>query len=393
MISNGHAKRKLSSWIDAFVKYTDNLESPEIFRRWVAISAIGATLEQKVWIQTSEPFYPNLYTVLVGHPGGGKTRSIMAARKLLKEIPELHIAPTSIKMASLVDCLVAAKRIVINIPHPPLEFNSLILTVDEFGAFMHKFDEELVDGLTTLYDVTVPYSQQRRTSGLKIKIDNPQLSIMAGSTPANLLKFMPEIAWDQGFTSRIILVYSGERSMSEDVFGKEVAEVPKELIHDLKCIHSLIGPFNPSTEYRTAISNWTKLGLPPVPKHPKLTHYCTRRRGHLFKLSMVASVDRGDDLTLTKADFNRAMGWLLDAEAAMPEIFRQGTGSTDAKAMDEIAHFIESRGTVKERELINFARERIPVQHVIKVLEIMERSGLIKATSIDPKTGLRLFSS
>ena len=34
---------------------------------------------------------------------------------------------------------------------------------------------------------------------------------------------------------------------------------------------------------------------------------------HLYKLSMVSAADRGDVLLLTKEDFNRAMGWLLEA--------------------------------------------------------------------------------
>jgi len=39
---------------------------------------------------------------------------------------------------------------------------------------------------------------------------------------------------------------------------------------------------------------------------------------------MVAAVDRSDTLLLTKDDFNRAMGWLLEAEMNMPDIFRLG---------------------------------------------------------------------
>ena len=83
--------------------HASNLESAEVFRRWTAITAIAAVLEQKVWLTTSDKLYPNLYTILVGHPGVGKTRTIMAGRKFLVELPEFHIAPTSMKMASLVD--------------------------------------------------------------------------------------------------------------------------------------------------------------------------------------------------------------------------------------------------------------------------------------------------
>src|SRR5258708_35738759 len=105
-------------------------------------------------------------------------------------------------------------------------------------------------------------------------------------------------------------------------------------------IGTLNGEFKVTQESRDAINNWRALGEPTVVNHPKLLHYKTRRRVHLYKLSMVSAADRGDVLLLTKEDFNRAMGWLLEAECAMPDIFSAGSTGTDARAIDEISHFI-----------------------------------------------------
>ena len=76
----------------------------------------------------------------------------------------------------------------------------------------------------------------------------------------------------------------------------------------------------------------------------------------------------------------------------MPEIFRTGTTSADSKVMDEILHFIISHKEVGEFQLVKYARERVPARDVIRVIEIMERSGMIKAVSAD-KRGLRTFSA
>lgn len=348
-----------------------------------------------MWIETSSCLYPNLYTFLVGHPGVGKTRTINAAAGFVRELPEFHLGATSMTMASLVDCLVEAKRTVIQHPEPAMEFNSMFLMADELSAFMHKFDDELIGGLTTFYDVNIPYSQNRRGKDIRIKIKRPQLSILSGTTPSNLMKFMPDMAWDQGFTSRVIMVFSDERPMVEDIFNVEFKVMPKEMLHDIKAINTLIGEFTADEEYRNAYNNWRKLGDPPVPNHPKLTHYCTRRRAHLLKLSMVASADSGDRLTLTKVDFNKAMGWLLEAEQFMPDIFRAGATGYDSRAMDEIFHFIMINDTkhkgISEHRIVNFARDLVPAHSVMQVLGIMEKSGMIKAVAIDARTGLRLF--
>ena len=385
----------MASWIESYVDYASNLESAPIFRRWAAIGIVAAALEQKVFLQTSAPLYPNLYIFLVGHPGVGKTRTIMSAAKFYRQLPEPHLAPTSMSMASLVDSLVDAKRTVINLPNPPLEYNSMLICADELSAFMHKFDDEIIGGLTTFYDVTAPYSQRRRGNDLRILIKHPQLSILSGTTPSNLIKFMPENAWDQGFTSRVLMVFSDERIVSDDFFAATERDLPSDMLHDLNLINSLSGQFSATEDYRDAINNWRKLGQPPVPNHPKLLHYNTRRLAHLLKLSMVAAVDCGNQLLLTKEIFNRAMGWLLEAEVHMPDIFKAGGTGADSKAMDEIYHYVLAsdlrRTGVAEHKLVNFARERVPAHSVMRVLEVMERSGMLRHIAND-KAGQRLWS-
>ena len=293
-------------------------------------------------------------------------------------------------MASLTDHLAEAKRTIINLPEPALEYNSLLIAADELSAFMDQYDTGLIAGLTTFYDC-VPYSQGRRVKDIRIKIARPQLNILSGSTPSNLIKFLPEHAWEQGFTSRVMLIYSGDRPII-DVFNTPFRDKPKEMIHDLKIIAAMVGGFAWTEEYARAMHNWKLVGYDPVPDHPKLEHYNSRRFAHLLKLSMVSAVDRGNQLQLTVEDFNRSMGWLLEAEAFMPEIFKGG-GGADSKAMDEIRHFVSRfpQGAV-EHQVVNFARERVPAHSVLRVLEIMLRSGQLIEAGLT-RTGLRIFTS
>ncbi len=330
----------------------------------------------------------------MAHPGVGKTRTVRAVKRYFTETPEPHIAPTSVTASSLVDALVKAKRTLIRIHEEPLEYNSLLIAADELSAFMPEYGNEMIGVLCAFYDNDT-YGQHRRGNEIRISIKSPQINILSGTTPSNLIKFLPENAWEQGFTSRIILVFSDERTIGDDFAGHDTS-LNKDLVHDLKAISTLMGEFKVTEDFRTAVNNWRSLGEPPVPNHPKLIHYATRRRVHLYKLSMVAAVDRSDTLLLTRDDFNRALGWLLEAEITMPDIFKAGAGNADAKAMDEIYHFVQinDRGQgVIEQKLINFARERVPIHSVGRVVEIMERSGMIRTVAFDKKTGLRYFSA
>jgi hypothetical protein len=276
-----------------------------------------------------------------------------------------------------------------------LEYNTIYITADELSAFMHKYDDEAIGVMSDFYDPQ-PYGQTRRGNDLNIKIKSPQLNLICGTTPSNLMKYMPETAWEQGFTSRVIMIFSDERSIGDDFEIKTAAGPSPELVHDLNAIAGLVGKFEVTPDYRTAVNNWRTLGEPPQVSHPKLIHYATRRRVHLYKLSMVSAIDRSDVLLLTKDDFNRALGWLIEAESTMPDIFKAGAGNADARAMDEIYHYvltIGARGPVAERKIINFAKEHIPMHSIERVIGIMEKAGMLRATNLDPKTGLRMYKA
>jgi hypothetical protein len=384
----------LESWIESFVQSTSALESPECFRLWAAITTISAAVEQKVYLQTTSILYPNIYCFLVAHPGVGKTRTVRAARQYYLETPEPHVAPTSMTGSAMVDTLLASKRTFIRLPEGPLEYNSMYITADELGAFMHKYDDEAIAIMSAFYD-SDEYGQRRRGNDLKLKIKSPQLNVLCGTTPSNLLKYLPESAWEQGFTSRVVMVFSDERTIGDD-FADHKSDLNPDLIHDLRGIAGLMGKFEVTAEYRDCVNLWRTQGEPPLPTHPKLIHYATRRRVHLYKLSMVSAIDRSDTLLLTRDDFNRALNWLAQAEYAMPEIFKAGAGNADAKAMEEIFHYVLTQCVggrmCPERKIVSFAKERVPIHSVMRVIDIMIAAGqLIPQGAADYRTGQRNF--
>lgn len=348
-------------------------------------------LEQKVWLTTSAPLFPNLYVFLLGHPGTGKTRTIRKAKEYVRDLPEFHLAPISLTWASLVDAMLRSKRAIMRMPHPPLEYNTMLIAADELGTLIHKWDKEMADGLSAFYDPD-PYGQERRGGDLKVKIKSPQVNMLCGSTPSNLIETLPEGAWGQGFTSRAIMVFSDERIVGDD-FAVVTRELSSELVYDLKAINMLLGEFKVTSDYRNLVNEWRGQDEQPAPTHPRLLHYNSRRRVNLYKLSMISAIDHSDVLLLTANDFHRARAWLEEAEAFMPDIFKAGAQGTDGQAMDEIKHFVQINSPVSEPKLINFCRERVPAQSVLNVLMIMERSGMIRCARLDPRTGMRTFEA
>lgn len=378
--------RILPDWVQGFMDATAHLPSPQLFRKWAAISAIAGGLERRVWVRSlNMDLYPNLYVVLVGPPGVGKTVSTRVTETLWRGNTSFHVAPKSVSKASLIDALSDAKRSKTWIDGANsqfLEFNSLLVNAGELGVLIPQYDSDFMNILTDIYDGGL-YEEKRRGNNLHITIKKPQLNILGATTPSYLNQTLPEGAWDQGFLSRTFLIFSGDTALV-DLFGTEVTddEQYSQLRSDFRDISDMTGPYRFDMVAREAIRAWHLAGGPPRPDHPKLVHYNTRRSAHLLKLCMVASASRTNDRLISGEDYQTALGWLLEAEEIMPDIFKALTSGGDGKVIEEAYHYLykiymATKEPVAEHRLVGFLAEKVPAYNIVKIIETMEKSGQI----------------
>lgn len=388
--------RRLGSWIESFLEYTEILPSPPLLRRWAAISFVAAALERKVWVRTmGSDLYPNLYTFLVGPPGVGKGVAIAAGERIIREVPDLKVGPTDMTAAALIDALNESHRhvILLHEPNPFVEFNSMMVISRELGVLIPAWDGALMNNLTDIYDGCT-IEQKRRGKDLMIKIDRPQLNLLGACTPSYLNETMPQGAWDQGFISRSIMVYSGDRR-ALDPFAEEAQTALQtilrdDLLHDLKTIASAYGRLGFAQDAATAIKAWVAGNCKPEPDHMRLQSYNARRLSHLLKLCQVAALSRHCDMVISLDDYSEAFNWLMEAEAYMPDIFKAMVAGGDSVAMEEAWNYVwtvfaKEHRPVAEHRVIHFLRERVPAHSVMNVLEIMVKSRMFQIEVVDNK--------
>lgn len=381
--------RKLKNWIDGFMTFTEGKGSPLLWRRWSAIFIIASAMERKTWLTTAKGrLYPNLYTILVGGAGAGKSLAIDFVTLFLGELrdaSELHLTPKSVTKASLIDRLAEAERKVVRpMMNPPiLSYNSLTAVISELGVFLPAYDNEFMNTLTDLWDCK-DYSETRRTHKISIDIKAAQLSLFGGTTPSYLNSFLPEGAWDQGFMSRVILIYSPSNEFT-DLFATFTydTDLEKNLMADLKSIAATVGEFTVTDEVKEAINEWARRGGEPAPMHPKLTHYSARRPAHLLKLCMIACIADSEDRIITLDHFAEALDWLTEAEFVMPDIFKAMKSGGDGRVIEECYHylyeqFIRDKKPILEHRVYHFLQERTPAHNVDRILQVMEKAGLIR---------------
>jgi Cu/Ag efflux pump CusA len=73
----------------------------------------------------------------------------------------------------------------------------------------------------------------------------------------------------------------------------------------------------------------------------------------------------------------------------MGDIFKAGAGNADAKAIDEIYHYVLTTCAggrkIPAYRIINFAKARVPLHSVERVITVMEKSGMLRQAGLDPK--------
>lgn len=386
-------ERKLPSWIDGFFSFTEKTDSPALFRQWSGIFAVAAALERKVYVKTTKGLlYPNLYTVIVGPPGAGKTVSASIASDILRKLNGHHIAPSSVTRASIIDALADATRNYMLPKGAGIEhFHSLAVISEELGILIPAYENDFMNVLTGIYD-NRPYSETRRSSKLNIQLPAPQINLIAATTPSYLNNLIPEGAWDQGFMSRVIMIYSGA-SAPGDLFAESVQDeaLYKALSEDLKQLGAINGEMIFEKDAAETLIAWHRTGVDggePIPDHPKLTNYNKRRTSHLLKLCMIMSASRSNELRITIEDFVEALDYLVEAETFMPDIFKAMRTGGDMNVMDETWHhvyklFMRENKPIAEGRVVAFLSERTPAHNVMRVLEVMTRQGIFQKKLID----------
>jgi Protein of unknown function (DUF3987) len=383
-------------WIDTFLDYTAGLPSPKIFRLWSGITAISGALDRRVWADIGlGPCYPNLYTLLVGPPGTGKSQAITPVKKMWMETPDLHTAPDNVTKAALVDALNHNTRFFVDkrAPNGCLEIHSLLVPAPEFGVFISRHDLEFLSVLNTIFDTNDNYREQRRSmEGRNPDIANPQITILAGTQPDFLATMLPEEAWGQGFCSRLILVYAAEPPKIQ--LFQSVTALKAELLPGLKdgmnAMAQLYGEAKWTKAAKVSLTLWHEHNLAPVPEHSKLTHYVTRRLMQILKLCCISAVSRCGNVHVEEKDVERVKVWLREAELVMPDIFRAMLAHSDSEIINELHQFLwktyaslppEKRIPILEDQVYTFLKDRLPSEKIGKIVEVSEKAGIIQRSA------------
>lgn len=375
--------------MSAVEKYTN---SPVQYHFWVAATAISASLKRHVYINRGPwKLYPNLYTVLVGHPAIGKGEALSPGLQALRKANSANIMSDRITIEWIKQELskgfasppMVSSGGTISIGQPD---SSCLLVAPELSVFLRFPEDELPD-LADLWDSRPePQMYGTRSKGL-VTITSPCPSMLAGCAPEWLKDAVPPSAVGGGFARRVNFVYADKPSqMNPWPDDTDWTTVLAPLVEDLKHIHTrLHGEYKFDNAARPAFE---KVFMDQyADMEDEATFYYSKARwSNAGKLAMAIAASKRDDLVILKEDMEEADAMTLIVRDDLRKVFR-GVGSSDlVSAGDKVVQFLETSGTASKAQIQAAMWKHCTHLELDVIMTTLRDGGIIVDTTVGGKS-------
>lgn len=350
--------RHLADWVESFLEYTDNSESPVLYREWVAVSVIAAALQRKVWLKWERSLYPNLFIVLVGPAGKTRKGTALGKGEYFLDRVGIRRSSSALSRQALIAELRESGGVDINEEEGILDAHcSLTVFSHELTVFLGYNDKEFMSDLCDLYDCRDDWSYRTISRG-KEHINNVYLNLIGATTPRLIQSSLPTESIGSGLTSRIIFVYADKLHklvifpfMNEKV--DDIEDLQDKLSVDLNDIHMIKGQYQYTEDFLNAWADWyVAHHNNPKFTHETMTSYNSRRPTTILKLCMILSASRNSSKIIDKSVLERSIDMLNRVEVDMHRVFSGVGTSTLASVMSDIKRHIELKDKVMVKDLL-----------------------------------------
>jgi len=381
--------RKLSDWITAFMRLTENTEPAPLFRKWTAISVLACALRRKCRIDWgSLTFYPNLYVVLVGPSGCRKGTAMDPGYDIASEIPDIKLAAEATTREALIRQLEKANYTETDLSTGEMQFHSsLTIWSQELTVFLGYHNRQLMADLCDWYDCRSRWKYETKTQGIN-EIVGVWVHLHAATTPDLIQTSIPLDAIGGGLTSRMVMVYEPSKGkiVSYPELTSEQVALKQQLIIDLGHINNMKGAFKYTEGFMNKWVDWysSTNGNPPFKDH-RFTGYFERRPTHVMKLSMIMSASRRDcikrnEMVVTADDLELAIATLEETEIKMPNVFSGVGRAKTADLYPQLTAEIAASGEIEVQELMARFYRDTDQRELEVMLGVLEYMGSIKMT-------------
>ena len=366
--------RKLKNWVNSYMEYTLDQESPKAFHQWVAMGVLSACIGRNVWIpRVKYTTFPNLYIVLVA--GSAKCRksvSISIGREILNGLKEPPtIFAQKITTEALIEALEKTKK------------NDAcfgLICASELSVFLGSdaIKSGIIPTLTDLYDSPKEWVYHTRGRG-KETLKNITLSMLGASTKDWLRTSIPAEAIGGGFTSRVIFVFEDAPSklilFPED--QKHDQQRKDDLIHDLELIRKIYGQVVFSPKAIQLSWDWYQ-SESCVIHEEKVDGYFGRKHDTLFKVATILSISESSELIVHEHHIESALKLLERNEKHLNTVMESVTSTSFGGNTDKVFQIVKKFRRLSHADLLQKCWRYATATEIAEMIKTLVESGEIK---------------
>lgn len=296
---------------------------PQRYTMWSALSLLGMTIGRKAYVNHAHYIlYPGIYICLVGIPASRKSTAMNAARSMFDTtFPDY---PTGVSVTSREDIIKfmsseACLKTYTDENGEVVEWRPLANFINELTNFLSFNPKGMIEFLTDAYD-TKHFTSSTIKRGKEF-ILHPYVSILACTTPDNIITYLKADIMGGGFSRRIIFVY--EINLPKKItfpFKSPEAYVAEQWCKDhLLKISTIAGPFKWTEDSRTILDKWyTSI---PTSTDPVLSGYYESKDVIVQKLAMCLAMAQPDPrLEFNNTNIETAIAFLESNEDNLPRL-------------------------------------------------------------------------
>src|SRR6266850_1042870 len=197
----------MQDFVNLFMDYTKEYESPSSFWRWSAYTAIAAMLRFNVYYPHGlGKVYPNIYTILLAESAEyRKDAGPKLVKELLKTVNHTRILEGRGSFQAIVNDLSQ------EVPHKngvPIRGGGAIIIAPELAAFFVE-DKQLIPNITNWYEFDPEYKESLKGSGT-ITVKNRCITMLAASNETYLREVYDDRAIYGGLLRRTFMIKPDE---------------------------------------------------------------------------------------------------------------------------------------------------------------------------------------
>lgn len=339
------------SFIPDYLELTSNTESPYQYHQWSALAALSVLAGRRFWFNLGPiRYYPNLYVVLVGHPGVKKSSALDRAKEIVREVNCCPIAAAQATKEFIAKAMSSDKfrgKKFFKNGELNEEYNQYAIFATELTQFIGVNPIGMLDFLTTVYTEKV-YDCDTKGQGSDL-VNGPYITMLACLTPEMLKGFLKMNILTGGFARRTVFVYgSGGQIIPIPGYTQAQIDAKVRCIEWGKGIQSYSGEFKfgPGGEewyvawYRDLHTRMTEIAKPSTEGWYKTKHEV------LFKISMLIALQgmrEGDPLQILPGHLQVAEErFLLPMEKNLERVFEGAGINPNAAAASQICRMLEA---------------------------------------------------